>query len=520
MSPKCHRLCARLASAKVKKKGRFNMLLKTKPKPKTTWIVQNSPELVTPYRLSLILAYLQYYTPKRLQNGRFLPIQDLRNLANRIGHPLPKLNSLKQHKILSMHFVLLQAAQFISAKSAIILPQPATTRWLHLPHQEAIDHLLSALNDPDCWQQACADLALEKAIDVDSRVYLQQSFSRQREQQLPEMPQNLQWLETEDEAAWHFHVPRTLPLWLQFDLRQLGEWVQETELICTPLTIATANQRGYSPETIIWLLETGTQENLSSKQKQQLQEWSRRANAYKLQSVQLLSTAQPAQMGAILRQKRLRKHVIQHLSPRHAVVSTAIAPQLEKWLQKQHFPLKQENLKEKEQSAKTDIEENMGVALSEQTAVQWLGTRVLIGLSELTHQPIPSPYSLLEQIEGELNENDQSELEAVADKLLNGLREAIRGRDAFLPARQPVPQAWLDLVKQAIWDDTSLQIQYRPLGSRQPSWREVQPLRLEQRGGLYYLFAYCLRAETNLTFRLDRIHDIGREERREKRDRR
>lgn len=484
------------------------MLLKTKTKPASTWILQNSPERVTAYSLSLILAYLQYYTPKRLKNGRFLPIQDLRNLAKRIGHPVPKLTSLKQHKILSLHFVLLQAAQFISAKSTIIVPQPITTHWLHMPHQEAIDHLLSALNGSACWQQACADLALEEAIGVDSRVYLQQSFRRQREQELAEMPQNMQRLEAMDEAAWHYHVPRTLPLWLQFDVRQLGEAMGETELRCTPLTIATANQRGYRPETIIWLLETGTQEKLPVKQKQQLQEWSQRAHAYKLQSVQLLSTAQPDQMAHILRQKRLRKHVIQHLSPRHAIVATAIAPPLDKWLGKQQIPLKQEWLKTKEMSAESETQGKSGVALSEQTAVQWLGTRILIGLSELTHRPIPSPYSLLEQLDYELSENNRSELEAIADDLLDGLRDAIRGRDAFLPAQQPVPQEWLELVGSAIWDDTALQIQYQPLGCRQPSWREVHPLRLEQRGDLYYLYAYCLRAERNLTFRMDRVCNV------------
>ncbi|MBK7180896.1 MAG: WYL domain-containing protein, partial [Chloroflexi bacterium] len=67
----------------------------------------------------------------------------------------------------------------------------------------------------------------------------------------------------------------------------------------------------------------------------------------------------------------------------------------------------------------------------------------------------------------------------------------------------------IDLVQQALRQERSLQINYQPLGSSQPSWREVQPLRLEQRGALYYLYAYCLRAETNLTFRLDRIHDIA-----------
>jgi predicted DNA-binding transcriptional regulator YafY len=46
------------------------------------------------------------------------------------------------------------------------------------------------------------------------------------------------------------------------------------------------------------------------------------------------------------------------------------------------------------------------------------------------------------------------------------------------------------------------------LGELKASYRQVQPLRLEKRGSLYYLHAYCYRAETNLTFRMDRIQHL------------
>ena len=483
------------------------MLLKAKPKPQMTWISQNRPELVTPYSLTLVLAYLQYYTPKRLQNGRFLPIEHLRNLANWINYPAPQTNALPQHKILSMHLALLSAAQFISVESSHIMPQPAVTRWLHLPHQEAVDALLSTINDLNQWQRSVASLNLENVLRPDSHAYLQQSLTRQREQEPTETPQNAHWLESEEDI-WHLHIPQTLPRWLQFDLRQLGDGAPHTTLICTPLTIAAATQHGYTPETITWLLETATQEQLSRQHSQQLQQWSRRAHAYQVQSVQLLSTAQPDQMDSILRQKRLRKHVITHLSPRHAIVSSALLPPLQKWLATQQIPLKQHQPTDEAISTQPSIKEETAVQWSEQTSVQWLGTRILIGLSDLTHQPIPSPHTLLKQLDSQLDPHTRTELEAIAANMLNGLRDAIRGRDAFLPSQQPVSPETIALIQKAIWNDTALHIQYQQLGSRQPTWREVQPLRLEQRGALYYLTAYCLRAETNITFRLDRIHNI------------
>lgn len=474
------------------------MLVKTKTAPQTVWLSPTAPESITPYSLTLVLAYLQYYTPKRLQNGRFLAVEHLRNLAKWIGHPVPQLRSLQQHKILALHFVLLRAAGFIPDRAAHPTPQPAVTRWLHSTSTEAIEVLLQAATDATIWEHACAGLNLETTIGPDHTAYVQQSLSRQLALP-PSPPQNLLRLKTEQEDAWQFYIPPSLPLWLHFDLRQLGEWTPGADLICTPLTIAAAVQRGYGLETIQWLLETAAQENLPQSHTKQLQQWTRRANAYKLRPVHLLSTAQPDQMAALLRQKRMRDHVIEHLSPRHAIVSETIVPSLEKWLAEQNYPLWQQATKQNP---------SVQVPVSEQTGVQWLGLRLLIGLGEIIHCPYPSPHALFAQLDACLDPAAQTELEAIAADLLHGLREAVRGRDAFFPARQPVAPETIDLIRQALWHDTSLQIEYQPLGSSQPSWREVQPLSLEQRRGLYYLHAYCLRTETNLTFRLDRIHNI------------
>lgn len=476
-----------------------NMLTKTRSRPQTVWLLPKAPHAITPYSLTLVLAYLQYYTPKRLQNGGFLAVQHLRRLAAWINLPAPQLYAIQQHRILALHVALLRAAGFIPDRSDYIVPQPTATPWLYAAAPEALKCLLQAIEDTNRWEQACSSLSLETAIGPDHTAYARQCLSRQLD--LPTLPpQPLRWQQAEAADAWQLFLPPTLPCWLHFDLRQLGEWSPETDLICTPVTIAAAVQRGYGPTVIQWLLETAAQADLPPPQRQQLQKWSRRAGAYKLRAVQLLSTAQPEQLAAVLRQKRLRDHVIEHLSPRHAIVSNEIVPQLEKWLAGQAYPLQQRLIGPS------------GLAplpIAEQTAVQWLSVRLLIGLGDIIHRPYPSPHALMDQLDAHLEPAAQVELEAVAANLLTGLREAIRGRDAYLPAHKPVTQETIDLVQQALRQERSLQINYQPLGSSQPSWREVQPLRLEQRGALYYLYAYCLRAETNLTFRLDRIHDIA-----------
>lgn len=477
------------------------MLLKTKTTVQPQCVSQKSPESITPYSLTLVLAYLQYYTPKRLKNGRFLALNHLRNLAAWINHPLPRLHALQQHKILALHLTLLRAAEFIPAQSSHLAPQPAVTPWLHSTPPETINKLLLAVTDSVRWQQACADLGVQAIIGPDNITYLQQTLSRQASQPGPEAADNLHWLKIEEES-WQLHIPHTLPLWLQFDLRQLGNWQPQTDLICTPLTIAVAVQRGYNEETIQWLLETSAQTNLPPLQKIQLHQWSQRATAHRLRTVHLLSTAQPDQMAALLRQKRLRTHVIDHLSPRHAIVSSALQPHLEKWLAGQAFPLNYQ------QPKADDPATLLPVSLDEQTAVQWLGLRLLIALGEIVPRPYPPPHALFEQLDSRLDAAAKTDLEAIVTTLLTNLRDAMRGRDTFFPNHQPVSPTTLATIRQAIWDETTLNIHYRALSSQQPSWREVQPLRLEQRRDLTYLHAYCLRAEANLTFRLDRIYDI------------
>jgi predicted DNA-binding transcriptional regulator YafY len=80
-----------------------------------------------------------------------------------------------------------------------------------------------------------------------------------------------------------------------------------------------------------------------------------------------------------------------------------------------------------------------------------------------------------------------------------------------LPAQQPVSSTLIAALQQAIKQEGTVTISYQALGDRKATYREIQPLRLEQHGKLFYLYAYCYRAESNLTFRLDRIKEMRNE---------
>ena len=73
----------------------------------------------------------------------------------------------------------------------------------------------------------------------------------------------------------------------------------------------------------------------------------------------------------------------------------------------------------------------------------------------------------------------------------------------------PANPAWLAMIETVLAAGGCLEIVYQPPAERRPHVRLVQPLRLEQRGGLYYLHAYCYLAEANRVFRLDRLQDCA-----------
>jgi predicted DNA-binding transcriptional regulator YafY len=56
-------------------------------------------------------------------------------------------------------------------------------------------------------------------------------------------------------------------------------------------------------------------------------------------------------------------------------------------------------------------------------------------------------------------------------------------------------------------EERPLSIACQALGDGEPHHRLVEPLRLEERGQLYYLYACCYRAEADRVFRLDRLHE-------------
>lgn len=475
------------------------MLLKL-TEPTSQWVCADSSaplEPVTPFSLTLLMAYIHNYTPKRLPSCRLLGPNDIQRIAQFLPLSEDKIRSIRQDKVLASHLALLQAARFLDITNPYLALQPTVTNWLHAPAKAQLEKLFTLLENNDTWSQTLSLMKLQDTIPLDYTHYLRQSLHRQC-MRLDNIKEGhpAKWQETNDQETWQLTLPLTLPLWLHFDLRQLGDWIDDTHLTCTPQTIKTAVQRGYGPEMIQWLFETATQAPLPDQQDHQLRRWCRQANAYQLRTVHLFSTARPEQMSDLLRQKPMRRAVIEQISPRHVLLHEHGIPYLKRQLANQNNPLE-------------CLSETLGnIDNHAPAATTWLATSILIKLGQITPLPCPPPHSVLSQLTGQLTPHQQTELEAMATAYVQTIQDAIQGRDAFFPARQS-PTPWLiQQISQAIGQQTTLTIHYLPLNAQEPKRHTLDPHRLEKRGELYYLHAYSHRAEANLTFRLDRISQI------------
>jgi hypothetical protein len=281
---------------------------------------------LTPYSVTLTLAYCHYYTPSFLA-GRCLPATHLRALAEWIGEPRPELRSARAHPLLAIHLALARAAGLLNVSEGYWQVTPFMLAWLEADHLAQVESLLRALQDEAGWVDGLVKLGLEEVFTLDFLAYVTQQLARQ--QTKPSQPAYATW---QDDADWQLRLPAALPLNLLFYLAQMGAWAPGHLWQATPLTISTAAQRGYSLTLMTAVLEKAMGEPLSLARQQQLLAWYGKHDAVQVRPVYLLSVKEPAHLDAILAQRRWRRHLGKRLSRRQATISPALLPLLRRWL--------------------------------------------------------------------------------------------------------------------------------------------------------------------------------------------
>jgi hypothetical protein len=386
-----------------------------------------------------------------------MPIAELRRLAQHIGQVNTSFNHIQEHKLLAAHLVLLYAANLLCHDDQLWYCSPFINDWLIADGVTQATSLVQAIEQCH-WTTTATETGLIDIFDEAYATWLGQCLSREAQRQTSSQSP-AQW-ESQSAETWLLHLPDTMPAHTFFHIYQFGHWLPPSLIQITPLTLATARQRGYALAFIEFILDSATGTTLTEVQQSQLADWYQQAGDYQIESAFLLSVNRPDQMSAIFQRKNLRHLIERQLSPRHAVVQSAIIPPLTKWLAKQSYILQ------------SPVMDNATDNLSP-TEYHWLGLRLLAELGQLIPLPVPPPSDLLEHSQGTLPPTQQDRLTQLAGSIIESLRAAIRGRDAFFPAQHPVPAETLGLLRQAVYDEFPLLICYQALGETEPTWREV-----------------------------------------------
>lgn len=435
------------------------------------------------------LAYIQNYTPKYMP-GRCFTVSDLSQLSAWLECQ-NQARSLRQNAHLAIHIALLLAAKIIRHNDRFWYLTPAVTTWLAQEKPVQIENLLHPFSS--CQLKGMIEtLNLEAALPIDRVAFYQQQLARlQNQPPLDPFPAVWHFI-SEDE--WHLCLPPSLDSSTRFHLLQYGDWQPERPLIISSRTIAKAAQQGHGLMHIGFYIEKATHQTLPVQQQQQLFEWYHRSEAISIETVNLLTTRQPEDLAALINNGNFRPYIIKQLSSRHAAVRAEGMPSLAKWANKRGYNL----------STITDAD----IPPPTPTAYQWFGLNLLVSLSKLLPTPYPAPHAELAALSQTISAAELTALAQLTEKIIEELKEAIQGRDAFFPTAQSPTPFLIEQIQQAIEQQTTLQIAYLPLFAAHPNYHELEPLRLERRGALYYLHAYSRRTEGNLTFRLDRIQEL------------
>jgi hypothetical protein len=421
---------------------------------------------VNPHSIARILAYVHRYEPKFI-SGRLMPPKDLRQLAAWIHFPMPEMLTVRQNRILAAHLILLNAAELITTNTEGTWQCTATAfTWLKWDYSAQIELILDTVKQEGVFQQNCTLLNLNQIYSIDFESYLAQALQRYLDsiQHEKVVKQNRSHFLIDGERII-ITIRNELKPSLAFDFLQFGDWTPKLKLVLTPATMIKAVKRGYSLPVINTILAQVSNGQLPENIQLMITQWISREGAYRLENACVLSTKQSGYLAEILANRRLAKFVHEQLSPRHALVSNQIEKPLTHWLNKKGFLLENQT-STNPNSVQSDYWEALAVT-------------VLAELAHIIPLPVTLPANRLVQLQSQLPPDIQTAVRVWADEIIDGLHQAIRGKDAFFLPEQPVSENLLTMIKNAIEENQVMAVFYQSPADKEPRYRQIQPLRLE-----------------------------------------
>jgi len=254
----------------------------------------------------------------------------------------------------------------------------------------------------------------------------------------------------------------------------------------TEASIARTLRRGTPLSQLLHDLEQATGMPLSDAQRKKLTRWAANIQRVTLHQLTILETNTATQMRKLTATRTVKNSVASTLSARAVVIKESAVPRVQQALHKQGIHI-----------AGMPSLSAAHSSLQQTSPAQFLLTaHIYKGLAQWIKLPQPLPVSTLNQLSAQLDPSTRTIIEQAATDTIEQLKQVIDGWTARSLSGVGLPQAeTLPLIEQAINQKQDLQLTYWSAGRNARTNRQVEPQRLEWRGQIAYLIAYCHQAK-------------------------
>ena len=260
--------------------------------------------------------------------------------------------------------------------------------------------------------------------------------------------------------------------------------------------VLSAFQQGDTVEGLLELLESAAGP-LPPLLVGTLYRWAETLTQVRVRQIAVLETHDPALLQELTRQRRIRELLMETLSARVVRVDAACLDALLRRLARQGIIPDVDVPAGSRSPARATPEEQTTIAAA---------LRVYAQLVDILGAPVHAPHALAQAWTQTLNAAQHDTAERLTDAILTALRHvALPETDYHIP--EPTGPLLVTL-ERAIANAATLDIVYYTAGRDHTTRRRIDPLRLEWRGDVVYLIAYCHLRRDQRIFRVDRIERI------------
>lgn len=275
----------------------------------------------------------------------------------------------------------------------------------------------------------------------------------------------------------------------------------------TAASFAAALHRGHSLPALADHLAHAIGRPLHADEHQHLVAWHTAATRAVIHTLPVLETTDATVIAALARRRPDRALIRRSLGRHAAVVDPARLPALVRTLASHFGALPRQDPALSEPPDPGDIGPGGAAAL-------WLAARVYQSLGQLVRLPAAIPQQTFDALAARMTPAETALANAAAESVTEAVAEAMAGYLAFPASPAPATanpdnDAKLATIDAALAAGADLDITYYTAGRDITSRRRVEPYRIERRGNVPYLIAYCTRAGAERVFRIDRIRSIA-----------